>query len=384
MIRNRGNDPADDEDGGAATTDQESQGLLHAHRSTGASSTTSPTLPTRSSSSSGSSSTTTSSFLTPRTQKLVLALLAMAVLAYQFLADHVYLWMMTTEVTTLLNPASRRSCAYEGLDVPFDVAISPPSSKSRPSVALVAVMDKRPPSSPSSSSSSSQEDFSSSTSSSSNSNTPAFKRLSTTLMADSLSQQEAYAHFWNYTHFLWEADIPTHRHLLGSRPVAWGKLLALQDALKTHDYALYLDLDLALVQPMLPLDGFISVLEKAGKDLLVAQDGNGVNTGVMLFKKSAWSQWFLSELWRVGETLVDCDCIFYYEQRAFHHALQTEQWRKGYKWWTRFIPIIGWFRNSLRGHPPGPTLEDLPLYLHEDEDNKENTHTKSKIFGTWR
>jgi hypothetical protein len=118
---------------------------------------------------------------------------------------------------------------------------------------------------------------------------------------------------------------------------------------------------LGQVQPLLKLDGFVDTLVKSGRDVLVAGDSNGVNTGVMLFRRSEWSLWLLGELWRLSDYLTDCDCIFYYEQRAFHHALQTEQWRSGYKWWTHHIPIIGWFPNTLRGRPPGPTLEDLPI-----------------------
>jgi hypothetical protein len=92
-----------------------------------------------------------------------------------------------------------------------------------------------------------------------------------------------------------EADIPSWPFLsltpssynwLCRRPPAWGKLLAIQQALETHDYVLYLDLDLAIMQPMLHLDGFIAQLERSGRDLLVSQDKNGVNTGVMLFRKS--------------------------------------------------------------------------------------------------
>lgn len=131
----------------------------------------------------------------------------------------------------------------------------------------------------------------------------------------------AYANFWGYEHVLWEAKANADK--LGRRPPAWGKLLALRQALEEHEYALYLDMDLAIVQPMLHLDGFIEQLERSGRDLLVSQDGNGVNTGVMLFRRSPWSDWFLGELWRIGEELASCDCIFYYEQRAFHHALQV-------------------------------------------------------------
>lgn len=253
----------------------------------------------------------------------------------------------------MLVPGSRKFCTHESLWQAF------PTTPKYQSVVIVAVTDKAP------------EDLTTQTTAEGEgeghqqggkvNTTPSFKRLSKKLMANSIKGQIAYADFWGYDHMLWEAKDPVNALALGKRPVAWGKLLALQQVLEKYEYALYLDSDLAIIQPMLNLDGFIEALEKSGKDLLVSQDGNGVNTGVMLFKRSEWSKWLLPELWRVGDALVDCDCIFYYEQRAFHHALQTYQWRTGYKWWTHHIPIIGWFRNSLRGHPPGPTLEDLPL-----------------------
>ncbi len=326
--------------------EEERQGLLYG----GAGGPSTPSSSnTPSTTSTATTTTTMSKGRMSRAQKAVLLLLGIALLGYPFMADQIYLWMMTNELTAMLLPASRRSCGYEGLWVPFDDAVVVPRvANNKPSVAVVAVTDRRPDADVAAGSSSS---------------TPAFKRLSNALMTQSLEQQQAYAAFWGYDHVLWEAHDPAHHAVLEGRPVAWGKLLALQEALETHEYALYLDLDLALVQPMLNLDGFIAKLESSGKDLLVSQDGNGVNTGVMLFRKSAWSAWFLQELWRVGASLVDCDCIFYYEQRAFHHALQTEQWQAGYKWWTRHIPLIGWFRNPLRGHPPGPTLEALPLRL---------------------
>jgi hypothetical protein len=293
----------------------------------------------------------------------------------------------------MLMPASRRYCTHPALWVPFEPQAAgrraaaaaaeaaaateeqeeegagDGSSSSRrdavkqplvftrhSSVAIVAVADKRP---------ALQEERKEEGPGKGDAATPSFKRLSGRLMADSLAQQEAYASFWGYDHVLWEAQAPANGEALAGRPVAWGKLLAIREALKTHEYALYLDLDLAIIQPMLSLDGFVDTLLAEGKDLLVAQDGNGVNTGVMLFRRSPWSDWFLGELWRVGAALVACDCIFYYEQRVLHHALQTPQWQRGYRWWTRHIPVVGWFRNPLRGHPPGPTLEALPLLTTE-------------------
>lgn len=375
---------------------------------------------------------------TSRTPKTLLLLLGIALLGYPFLADHVYLWMVTNEISVMLMPASRRSCVYPALSVPFEEAIGltaslpptasllsssptqppsrrhtdatitqpaaatadpaadteeppisstttststssslstidltsampttisddflanasntttaavsgtqPPSLPLKASITLVAVMDRRPDS-----------DLA-------GSNTPIFKRLSNKLMSQSLEQQRAYASFWGYDHLLWEGQEEENANLLGGRPVAWGKLLALQQALENYDYALYLDLDIAIIQPLLSLEGYVGRLEGEEKDFMVAEDGNGVNTGVMLVRKSEWSKWFLRELWRVGESLVTCDCIFYYEQRAFHHALQTEQWQKGLRWWTRHIPLVGWFQNPLRGHPPGPSLQTLPLF----------------------
>lgn len=306
-----------------------------------------------------------------RFQATALVVVGLALLGYFFLADQIYLWVVTNEIGVMLHPASRGYCAYPALWMPFEGALAltpssshapgfPPSTFLSPDhtsniashdgpsqgasrVTLVAVMGRRP------------------RSEAGESATPAFKRLSDRLMALSLEQQQAYARFWGYDHLLWEGEEGDHAARLEGRPVAWGKLLALREALATHEYALYMDLDVALVQPLLSLEGFIARLESQGKDVLVAEDRHGVNTGVMLIRRSEWSLWFLEELWRVGASLVDCDCLFYYEQRAVHHALQTPQWREGYKWWTRHIPVVGWFRNSLRGHPPGPTLEELPL-----------------------
>jgi hypothetical protein len=49
--------------------------------------------------------------------------------------------------------------------------------------------------------------------------------------------------------------------------------------------------------------------------------------GMCLVECVQWSMWFLRELWRLSDELSHCDCIFYYEQRAFHHALQVRSYK---------------------------------------------------------
>lgn len=85
-----------------------------------------------------------------RTQKTVLFLLGIALLGYSFLADQVYLWMVTNEISVMLMPASRRSCAYPALWVPFDEAIGlissplPPPASSPPVASAAAALHPPP------------------------------------------------------------------------------------------------------------------------------------------------------------------------------------------------------------------------------------------------
>ena len=63
---------------------------------------------------------------------------------------------------------------------------------------------------------------------------------------------------------------------------------------------------------------------------VLAADHNGPNSGVWLIRDTPWSRWFVRELW-AQEALVALPprrSLFHYEQRAFHHLLQTGAWRR--------------------------------------------------------
>ncbi|CAN0321775.1 unnamed protein product [Ectocarpus fasciculatus] len=67
----------------------------------------------------------------------------------------------------------------------------------------------------------------------------------------------------------------------------------------------------------------------AGKesDLIVTQDWNGPNSGVILIKNSDFSRWLLQEWWDQKQ-FVKGPYPFHYEQRAMHYLLQTDRWKE--------------------------------------------------------
>src|SRR6056297_2538755 len=65
-----------------------------------------------------------------RFQATALVVVGLALLGYFFLADQIYLWVVTNEIGVMLHPASRGSCAYPALWMPFEgaLALTPSSS----------------------------------------------------------------------------------------------------------------------------------------------------------------------------------------------------------------------------------------------------------------
>lgn len=126
------------------------------------------------------------------------------------------------------------------------------------------------------------------------------------------------------------------------RPVAWSKLLAVEDALKTFDYVMYIDMDVVIMDIHRKIEDFIAydlssrspapaVLVES--DFIMTQDWSGPNTGVWITHKSTFSKWFLDTAWAEGARLVlpktedGVSLPFEYEQRVFHYMLNTDVWR---------------------------------------------------------
>ena len=112
-----------------------------------------------------------------------------------------------------------------------------------------------------------------------------------------------------------------------SRPAAWSTILAVQRALRRgHELVLCVDADALVMNPALRAEDLMDW--RAHQTL--AADHNGPNSGVWLVRNSAWSRWFVGALWEQEQlvALPPLRQLFHYEQRAFHHLLQTAAWRR--------------------------------------------------------
>jgi hypothetical protein len=111
-----------------------------------------------------------------------------------------------------------------------------------------------------------------------------------------------------------------------SRPAAWSKILAVARALRSHDLVLCVDADALIMNPTLRAE---ELMDWRAQQTLAA-DHNGPNSGVWLIRDSPWSRWFVGALWEQEHlvALPPLRQLFHYEQRAFHHLLQTAAWRR--------------------------------------------------------
>ena len=131
------------------------------------------------------------------------------------------------------------------------------------------------------------------------------------------------------------------------RPVAWFKLPAVEKSLAKYDYVMYIDMDALIMNMNISIEEFVASSD--GKDLIMTQDWGGVNTGVWIAKKSAWTSFFLMEAFNqkqlVKERAPDgTPYPFEFEQRAFHYLLNTKKWR------SRHLPSYKGDVKSIREH----------------------------------
>jgi hypothetical protein len=116
------------------------------------------------------------------------------------------------------------------------------------------------------------------------------------------------------------------------RPIAWSKFDCSLKYLHLYDYIFIADMDALIMEPLFRLD---TLVQSAGahRDIIISTDWNGINSGVMLIKNTAWSHSFL-KLCSKLEVLVQPkypELPFNYEQRAFHYLLNTSYWRRKVK-----------------------------------------------------
>lgn len=135
----------------------------------------------------------------------------------------------------------------------------------------------------------------------------------------SVANKRAYAERHGYT-------LIVANHLIdASRPTAWTKILAVQEAVERYDLVFWSDVDALVMNPNVRVQDLMDY----EYDQMLAADHNGLNSGVWLIQSTPFSRWFLKELW-AQDHLVKMPfvrSVFHYEQRAFHYLYQTKVWR---------------------------------------------------------
>nr|CAD1843897.1 unnamed protein product [Ananas comosus var. bracteatus] len=97
------------------------------------------------------------------------------------------------------------------------------------------------------------------------------------------------------------------------RPPSWSKILAVRSLLPSYDWVFWNDADTVITNPNISLESILlSAIGHsdfdASPDLVVTEDFGGINAGVWLVRRSAWSERFLEAWWnatsfvRLGST----------------------------------------------------------------------------------
>lgn len=110
-----------------------------------------------------------------------------------------------------------------------------------------------------------------------------------------------------------------HSTPLSDRPAAWDKIIALQDAFASGcTRCLWLDADTIIRRPFA-----LPVVTSA--DVLAMRDVNGLNTGVMLLRRSASVNELLLRSWNATQFIHS----MWWEQRALRFVLDTNLYLRG-------------------------------------------------------
>jgi hypothetical protein len=94
------------------------------------------------------------------------------------------------------------------------------------------------------------------------------------------------------------------------RPAPWGKVLALQQAIREHpelDYFLWIDADALITNPFFRLEALCDRLDHAKRHMIVAVDGGGnINLGVFMVRRGPQSDLILENLWKQEHFINHC------------------------------------------------------------------------------
>ena len=109
-------------------------------------------------------------------------------------------------------------------------------------------------------------------------------------------------------------------------PVPWAKFPLARELLDAgNDYVLVIDADAVIMRTDVSLDLAADALEREGRDLLISEDFNGLNSGVFLLRRGNWTSAFLEAAWASRTLLAPLRWVpLYFENRAFFYL--TDMW----------------------------------------------------------
>jgi len=210
---------------------------------------------------------------------------------FQIIFVETYVWQTTT-LAKYIDPVSRTSCVLGALQSnPANII----ATKQKPKIGLLMIYNNQD------------------------------GNWNEALMERVIKNREKYCSMYGYQ--LVNANDIVDK----SRPAAWSKLLAMEHYLKDFDYLLYIDMDVVIMNFGIGLESFIALAPE--KDFIMAEDWNGLNTGIWLAKNTEFSHNFLKLAWNQSHLVKKTspegiNYPFEYEQRSFHFLLHSEIWQQ--------------------------------------------------------
>lgn len=191
------------------------------------------------------------------------------------------------------------------------------------------------------------------------------------------------------------------------RDYPWYKILAIQKILPKYDVLFWIDADGFILQPEKTVQYFMDTWLPEGKDILISTDPNSVcNTGVMIWKNTAFCHALLREIWTNKEPF---DPNFH-EQASMGqiivnnrlnaknkvYIIPVEKHHVFYSYWSEYFPNVSFFIHIARCvHDKNGFIYTMdcycPIKMDEDKDGEyedrldwlNNNHRCRKDIESW-
>jgi len=136
----------------------------------------------------------------------------------------------------------------------------------------------------------------------------------------SLENKLQYSHLHAYPFFYYHAGVAATN--ASGRAATWAKIPVLQRYLEVFDWLLWIDLDAHIMDMERTLESLLpDAKREPNVDLVLTSDWYGLNNGVFLIRRSAWSREYLRLVWE-GYDKYDMQDATFAEQAVMERVLQ--------------------------------------------------------------